>query len=425
MANFIVKTSKYHIWDKDSYQAKINDIVDVGASDQQPLLLQKFDSDLRHHPHLWSKSNRTGASNVSVHVQGNHNKSLYEYAEEKLKSELKDTVYFSGERKVIKQKLTDLKLLQQEENEKFLESLKNDTADFLLAYINKRMLVEESIVSRIKEIKKLTAKDLTTASNSLKYTKEVNALRNDLLKMSANYALPNLSDFNHAARQLSVVTKLWIDPFYEKPQTLSNAEKARQIVKLISVNLAALFALAAIVSTFVFPPAAIIFGLASMVGMWPLVDLIIEVGRNAWHGRSPTKAQAIELGIFSAMVVVLMFGANALAPVGSAIMNTAPKIGQAFVTIGTFIATKFMNYFNVSMNILGSIGNGVAVKKSFNKSSTSSMLTGMGADSNRSKITTQVQNHDAQPDSNSLEAKQVVDAVLPNNDNRSLGFGNR
>lgn len=136
------------------------------------------------------------------------------------------------------------------------------------------------------------------------------------------------------AMKYSVLSKRWADVHYNNPRQKTNLEKVRSVVKKVSLGLAFGFAAAALVSSFLFPPLALGFSLASLVGAWPVLDTLGDVARDAWHGRAPTVGQAKELGWslpFIAYGVGLIHGlVSGVSAIASAAESLAGKLIHLF-----------------------------------------------------------------------------------------------
>lgn len=319
---------------------------------------------LHHYPILWSQTSRLGASTIIVEGALNDGNSTYEVLTAKLHGYLKlySRVTWKGikERRAINRKINELNQFQKEAQTAYLFRLKNVTADLLLLEIAK-LKDNERYRQRVEKIKALNSDEhLRSASSCLAWTAEVNALRNDLLELNVANA-----DLNHFAEQLSVVTKRWIDPFYEHPLELTKGESVRRIIRTIIVNLSCALAVAALIIFFFNPAIAFIVGVSSAIGMLPILDDIIEVARNAWHGRAPTRNKVIEVGVALVIVFSLSFCAYAVAEIGLALLQSAPKIAKAMMAFGYFMATTFMRFIDAVLNVLGSMIDGVAVRAAF------------------------------------------------------------
>jgi len=348
------------------YQANINQYKDSLMAILKPLtninvnqdIFSATHIDIRRHPHIWSKTNRVGNTSILVNDQAVKSTSTYELLHAELSVALKKLSRFRShdraERKAINVALEELEKLQEKTNREYLVYLRKMTTNMLLKAVG-----SDDLKEKINKIADLDIDDIKTSTKCLEQSRRVNALRNELIKHD--------NSLRPLANQLSIVTKRWIDPYYEKPLELNNIEKARRIAKSVIINIAELLAIAALILFFVFPPASLPVGIAASIGMLPILDGMFEVARNFWNGRSPTKRQLKELGIAVFIVFALTFCAYAVAAIGLSIIQQAPYIATKMIQFGTFMATTFMRFIDVTLNTLGSIIDGVEMKEIFSR----------------------------------------------------------
>jgi hypothetical protein len=323
-----------------------------------------FDSeclDIEKHPQLWTKTNRVRSSTITVTVENSSKKlSTYEELNKLFINYLKKTSRFNSidkqNRLDINRALDELQQWQADAISAYIRRLRDRTADALMEQLNEISSAENteeinSYLKTIRAIKELDTNNLRTSAACLENNQKVNTLRNDLLKFSKKNSDLTLA---HLAEQLSVVTKRWIDPFYENPRELTKIEKARKIGKMIIINLAEILAVTAFILFFVFPPASFPVGVAAAIGMLPIFDGLFEIARNIWYGRSPTVEQVREVGIALFIVVGLTFCAYGVAVIGLSIMQNATNVATKMVNFGRFMATIAMRYIDVVLNTMGS-----------------------------------------------------------------------
>lgn len=309
---------------------------------------------LEKYPHLWTLGLGFGTKRIGGSQMVLNQTILYDSTYEQLVRQFKEwnasipKFFATPEQKKARQKINRawarLEQLQKQAGMDYLVRLRDATVGKLKTKVFKPQLIND-----LDEITSLQSSHLHSSADALTYTKKVNKLRNDL------YDYADYPEIKKLAQQLSVVTKSWLDPFYSNPENFTIPERARKIIKLLSVNIAALCTIGAVVCMFLFPPAVPFLALGGFVGMLPVIDDIVEVGRNLYHGRTPTKAQVLSLGIVIPLLGGLIFAAQALPAIGQAIITHAPNIGNGLINIGTFVGEKFMNFFGATLNSVFSI----------------------------------------------------------------------
>lgn len=359
--------------------------------------------DLNYFPHLWSKTNRRGATKIELNFTDSRilgkKQSLYDTIRNLLIKKRSEAILSKDDQALIDTVIQKLETYQNEANLAYMSRLRKKTAQTLFETLEhientlnselkqhndenttppKKFIKLKTDVSELKEdlhflfISQEINNDFSTFTNTdqmFKWSKLVNDLRNELLTLEKNYRKEynqHISvQFNSLAHQLSIITKRELDPIYTKPRALTTGEKARQILKGITTSIGAVCAIGATIAAFIpgGQPAALILGVISIVALFPMLDSIYEVGKNMYYGRSPTKGQTIELGIAIPLLAGLMFGAHALAPLVSAIAGSGAAITQTVTKVGVFIGSTFMNFFGSTLNSLGAIGNWLTFKK--------------------------------------------------------------
>jgi len=327
--------------------------------------------DIQYHPDVWPQSHRVGRSEILVKSGPQKDTATFTLLTNSLNQIAKSLP--RSQRKEVYQALDELTQWHNDVATAYLVRLRDATVDELIKKLSddvtphlkemhfsaknietwqKSDAVEEkkNFKNSLLEIKALAEKKLRTRAACLEATQKVNTLRNELVQFNLKH--PELK-IDHLAEQLSVVTKRWIDPFYENPKEYTKIEMARRIFKLVIINLAEVLAVTALILFFVFPPASFPIGAAAAIGMIPIFDSAFELARNVWYGRTPTKMQMVEVGIASFIVVGLGFCAYGVTMFGTAILNSAPEIASNMIRFGNAMATIFMRYIDAGLNTIG------------------------------------------------------------------------
>lgn len=329
-----------------------------------------------NYPRLWSQSSRAGATPITT-VNPASTASAYEDIVQHLKTRLKTYPYFTNVPKLIEDKkeldlaLQVLENVQRDSIKKYRDLLQRESLAELLKligedqeslaqYKNQDILhLRTSITNRLKNFTPESLNEaIYTKAEALNWFQKMDRLRKDITKLSASVTNEEKkAQITHMNEQVSILTKRLLDSYYDHPRKYTFAEKIRQITKGGSSAIGGGLAIAAFACLFIpgAQPLAAIFGLVSLVALYPLLDTAGEVLRNLKNNRSPTKAQITELGITVPLLAGIAGGAHLFTAIGTLIANKSAVIGAKFNATGAFIGTKFNDAFGGFFNTVNAV----------------------------------------------------------------------
>jgi hypothetical protein len=163
------------------------------------------------------------------------------------------------------------------------------------------------------------------------------------------------ADFSALVKQMGILGKTYIDPYYERGAANPKKwwEKLRHWVKLNAMLVGGVSIVLFIVSLFVpyLWPLSPLFFKGSFLALGGLIDPIYEAASNFFHSRSPSKSQTIQLSVIAGLVTTFFAGPTALPLLGADVAkigveaNFFTKFAHVFTVMGKVIANYVAKYF--------------------------------------------------------------------------------
>lgn len=198
----------------------------------------------------------------------------------------------------------------------FLNSAKSQVAFQLRA----KMIAAnfpQHVITDVEQIAELNMNDVDTREKALFMHRKVKRLERHISEMTVD------NDIKHLNTELALLTKRWIDPFYQAPLVRSQYDKIRDQILVISSNIGSIAAVSAFALFFIpgMQPVSLVMSMISLISMLPVLNTARDALSNLWYGRAITTDQAKKLGIGAVML------ASAVG-VGLGIISIASKISH-------------------------------------------------------------------------------------------------